>query len=70
MKTGNQKTLTITRMHESGIWMSERTALINGSSALKSGTLGIGRKQEPFKPPFQAGKKGFLGLGEREGRPC
>lgn len=70
MKIGNQKTSIITRMQESGIGMSERTALINGSSALKSGTLGLGRKKDSFEAPFLEGKRWFLGLGEREGRPC
>jgi len=70
MKIGNQKTSIITRVHEAGIWMSERTALINGSSALKSGNLGLGRKQGSIKPPFLAAKRWLLGLGEKEGRPC
>jgi|GEM_PF-4083472 len=70
MKIGNQKTSIITRVQEAGIWISERPAFFNGSSALKSGNLGLGRKQGSFKAPFLAGKRWFLGLGEREGRPC
>jgi len=70
MKIGNQKTSIITRVQEAGIWMSERTGLINGSSALKSENLGLGGKQRSFEAPFQAGKRWILRLGEREGRPC
>lgn len=70
MKIGHQKTSIITRVPEAGIWMSERTTLIKGSSALKSGNLGSGRKQGSYKPPFLAGKRGYLGLGEKEGKPC
>lgn len=70
MKKGNQKTSIITRVHEAGIWMTERTGLINESSALKSGNLGLGRKQGLFMAPFPAERSWFLGLGEREGRPC